>query len=148
MSDSGSTAGRPWLKQVGVWAVVVLVAFLAGLVPMWFAARETMTTLRATERDLDRARLETALGFATIAARRGDYEPARQATSIFYTTLDATLSSPESPFTPAERDGLRELIAERDDLITLLARRDPASADRLAELYMRYRTIVSPPTAQ
>jgi hypothetical protein len=38
---------------------------------------------------------------------------------------------------------MQPLMAGRDELITLLARNDPSSADRLADLFVAYRKIVS-----
>jgi hypothetical protein len=40
---------------------------------------------------------------------------------------------------PAQKENLKPLLNERDDLITLLARSDPASADRLAQLYVSFK---------
>jgi hypothetical protein len=37
---------------------------------------------------------------------------------------------------------VQPLLAGRDEIITLLARSDPASADRLSELYVAYRKAV------
>ena len=34
-------------------------------------------------------------------------------------------------------------LNQRDDVITLLARSDPASADRLSDLYVSYRAAVN-----
>jgi hypothetical protein len=38
---------------------------------------------------------------------------------------------------------MQPLFAGRDELITLLARSDPASADRIADLFVAYRKIMS-----
>ncbi|MDQ3651133.1 MAG: hypothetical protein M3458_12825, partial [Acidobacteriota bacterium] len=39
-------------------------------------------------------------------------------------------------------DRARAILAARDDLITLLARNDPASADRLTDIYVAYRSAL------
>ena len=44
---------------------------------------------------------------------------------------------------PAVCATLQQLFAGRDELITLLARSDPASADRLADLFVTYRKIMN-----
>jgi hypothetical protein len=41
-----------------------------------------------------------------------------------------------------QRDALLPLLAPRDELITLLARSDPASADRLSNLYVVVRKVL------
>ena len=127
------------VRKVVLYAVVLLIVFLMGLVPMWMTAR-----LRARERDAAQASLrisslQNALGNAAIDARRGEYEPARQAASEFFTNLQAEIDRGDSVFNVAQRTTLRSLFAMRDDAITLLARSDPASAERLVVLYVGYR---------
>lgn len=127
------------LKRLGVYATVVFAAFLFGFVPMWLVARA-----RANERDdvqqaLRLTELENGLGAAAIQSRRGDYEPARQAASTFFTNLGAELDRSPSGFSESQREMMQSLLAQRDQLITLLARGDPAAADRLANVYVSYR---------
>jgi len=84
--------------------------------------------------------LQNTLGNAAIDARRGEYEGARQAASDFFTNLQAEIDrGRDSVFTEMQRTNLRALFDSRDDAITLLARSDPASADRLLILYVKYR---------
>ena len=89
-------------------------------------------------------RMQSSLATAAIDARRGDYEPARQAVSQFFTSLRAEIDKGNnSIYTQAQREGMQPLFAGRDELITLLARSDPASADRLSDLFAAYRKIVN-----
>ena len=131
------------LKRFAIYGLVLLIAFLVGFVPMWTSARS-----RAHERDTARASLrisglQNLIASAAIDARRGEYEPARQAASEFFTTLQAELDrAPDSVFNDSQKAGLRPLFDGRDETITLLARSDPAAADRLADLYVRYRQTV------
>jgi hypothetical protein len=48
-----------------------------------------------------------------------------------------------SSYTQAQRAQLQPLFAGRDELVTLLARSDPASADRLTDLFVAYRKMTS-----
>lgn len=127
-----------------IYAAVLLVVFLLGLVPMWLKARE-----RAAERDTALAALrintiQNTLANAAIDARRGEYESARRAASEFYTDLRAELDrARESVFNETQQTALNALFDTRDDTITLLARSDPASADRLSDLHNRYRQAVA-----
>jgi hypothetical protein len=74
----------------------------------------------------------------------GNYEPARQATSDFFTSLRAETDTPSaSALTQAQIEGVQPLFTQRDEIITLLARNDPASADRLSDLYVSYRNIMN-----
>lgn len=142
---SGSSSESIWqnerVKRLIPYAVVLLVVFLVGAVPMWMTARS-----RAQERDTAQAALristlQNTLANAAIDARRGEYEPARQAASDFFTNLRAEIErGRDSVFNEAQQNTLRSTFVDtRDDTITLLARGDPASADRLVDLYSKYR---------
>jgi hypothetical protein len=85
------------------------------------------------------------LASAAIDARRGDYEPARQGASEFFTELRAEMDrGAKSALTEAQRAALEPMFAQRDNIITLLARSDPAAADRLSDIYAGYRKAVQP----
>ncbi len=132
------------LQRVGIYAALMLVAFLIGFVPMWLKARESGNNLAATEHNLSLARLQNNLASAALDARRGDYEPARQAASQFYTSLREDIDKGDaSTLTPVQREAAQALFAGRDEIITLLARSDPAVADRLTDVYVAYRKIVN-----
>jgi hypothetical protein len=133
---------RPLVQRVGIYAAVLLFAFLLGFVPMWLKARGYSSSLDSAERQLTLARIQSALASAVIDARRGDYEPARQAASQFFTSLRAEADKGDgSTFTRAQRDAMQPLFARRDEIITLLARSDPAAADQLSDLYVAYRRL-------
>lgn len=128
------------VRKVILYAAILLFVFLIGLVPMWITSRA-----RARERDaalatLRISTLQNMLGNAAIDSRRGEYEIARQAASDFFTNLQAEIDrGRDSVFPDTQRTNLRALFDSRDDAITLLARSDPASADRLLVLYVKYR---------
>jgi hypothetical protein len=111
---------------------------------MWLKARAANNSLAETEHQLFLAKMQNNIGSAVIDARRGEYEPARQAASQFFTSLRAELDKAEgSNLTQAQKQGIQPLLAGRDEVITLLARSDPASADRLADLYVTYRKVLN-----
>ena len=132
------------MQRVGIYAAIVAIAFLAGFVPMWLKARESGNNLAATEHNLSLARLQNNLASAALDARRGDYEPARQAASGFYNALRTDIDKGDaSSLTPAQRTAAQELFAGRDDIITRLARSDPAAAEQLSDVYIAYRKIMN-----
>ena len=134
----------PAIRRFVIYAGVLLVVFLLGFVPMWLKARECGGGLAGAENQLNLARLQNNLASAVIDARRGDYEPARQAASQFFTSLRAEADKADaSTLTRAQREGLEPLFTRRDEIITLLARSDPASADRLSDLYVSYRKLMN-----
>jgi hypothetical protein len=139
-----SGKSRPFMQRLMIYAGVLLIVFLLGLVPMWLKARAANNSLAETEHQLFLAKMQNNIGSAVIDARRGEYEPARQAASQFFTSLRAELDKAEgSNLTQAQKQGIQPLLAGRDEVITLLARSDPASADRLADLYVTYRKVLN-----
>ena len=145
----------PFWRRILIYAAVLVGVFLLGLVPMWLTARSRADERDAARHGLRLSQMQNRLASAAIDARRGEYEPARQAASDFFTELRAEIerASDSSAFTAQQRDSLRPMLNGRDDLITLLARSDPAAADRLTDLYVAYRNAVasassSPPQRQ
>ena len=133
-----------WMRRLVVYAGVLLLVFLLGLLPMWLKARECTGSLAEAQRELNLVRMQSNLASAAIDARRGDYEPARQAASQVFTTMSAEIDKGDaSDFNRAQRDGIQPLFAGRDEIITLLARSDPASAERLTDLFVAYRKLMS-----
>ena len=134
----------PKMRRFLIYGGVLLAVFLLGLVPMWLQARASAGRLAEVERRLALVEMQSDLASASIDARRGDYEPARQSASHFFTSLRAEVDKGDtSVFTQAQRAGVQPLFEGRDEIITLLARSDPASADRLSDLYVAYRKAVS-----
>lgn len=131
-------------KRVGIYAGVAGVVFLLGLIPMWLKARDYASQRDAAQHELRLSRLENSLSEATIDARRAQYEPARQTASDFFTELRAQVEKEaDADLTATQRESVRPLLAQRDEVITLLARSDPAAADRLSDIYVKFRGAMS-----
>jgi hypothetical protein len=93
----------------------------------------------AARREVRLKRIELTLASSALDARRGEYEQARQEAAAFFTGLGEEVRS-ETPILDAgQRATMEELMRQRDELITLLARSDPASTERLANLYVAFR---------
>jgi hypothetical protein len=142
-----SQRDSPW-RRFAIYALILLVVFLVGLVPMWFSARSRAKERDDARRELRLSEMENDLSAAVINARRGEYEPARQAISSVFTSLgtQCDLAAQQPDLTRAQCEALRPALAQRDEMITLLARSDPASADRLTEMYVVYQKAMSVPT--
>ena len=145
--ETTSDRANPW-RRFAIYALILVVVFLLGLVPMWLAARNRAKERDDARRELRLSEMENDLSAAVINARRGEYEPARQATSRFFTTVRAQCDAPTEPsdLTGAQCEALRPSLDQRDELITLLARSDPASADRLTEIYVAHEKAMSVPS--
>ena len=142
--NRGNSVWNNRIRRLILYAAVLLVVFLAGLVPMWWTSRTYARERDAAQASLRVSNLQNALANAAIDARRGEYEPARQAASDFFSNLQIeTDRGRDSVFNEAQRDVLRPMFEKRDETITLLARSDPASADRLVDLYTKYRQAIA-----
>ena len=138
-SEPSSTPLMKWL----IFAGVVVLAFLLGFVPMWLSNRQLSADLADRGKQLHRSRIQNTLTAATIYARRGEYETARQNTSAFFTDIRAEMDKGnEGVLSEQERVGLTRVMAERDEIITLLSRNDPAAAERLSNVFVEYSGVV------
>lgn len=136
------------MSKYGIWAIALLVAFLLGLLPMWWQYSSTNQTLEATQKQLQKAQIKDYMMTAIVEARNGEYEVARQNASEFFTSLNAEIEKGDKGFLTAEqREKLKTLFTNRDNMITLLAQRDPASADRLTDMYAVYKQAMAMATA-
>ena len=130
-------------RRILILLVVALVVFLAGFVPMWMKVRDQSALREKAERTLTVTRIVKDLGSAAIDARRGEYEAARQEASAFFSAANFEIDQRgASALSEQQKKALKPLLAGRDEVITLLARSDPASAERLANLYVAVRKVL------
>ena len=147
-SSANSISPNNRVRRLILYASVLAAVFLIGLVPMWLKSRTAARERDAAQASLRVSNLQNSLANAAIDARRGEYEPARQAASDFFTNLTFEIArGSDSAFNESQRNTLGSLFAARDDTITLLARSDPASTDRLVDLYTKYRQAIASVTA-
>ena len=137
------------LVKIGICAVVLIIVFLAGFIPMWMKANSEAANHSITTKTLTRSEIFNLIATAIVDARRGEYESARQKTSDFYTRLDAQIQSGESSaYSNVQNESLKAAFTNRDAIITLLAQRDPASVERLTDIYLIYRRAVGESVTQ
>ncbi|HYV84078.1 MAG TPA: hypothetical protein VE931_11210 [Pyrinomonadaceae bacterium] len=143
LSPRISALAIPW-KRVALYATIALGFFLLGFVPMWFKTDAAIEQRDAAQRAVRLTQLHNTLASAVIDVQRGQYEPARQLTSDFYTTLRRQIDTDNGTlFTGSQREELISLLGERDELITQLARSDPAATERLIRVYSTYSRVVN-----
>jgi hypothetical protein len=144
MSENWQSRTTHRIRRFVIYVALLLLAFLLGLVPMWWVNSRCSSSLAEAERQTSLARMENSLASAAIYAERGDYETARLAASDFFTALrTVTANGVDSGLSEAEIAGLQPLLTRRDEIVTLLARGDTASADLLSDLYVSYRELVN-----
>jgi hypothetical protein len=66
---SKSVKTTHFLRGVGIEAVLLLVIFLLGFVPMWLKSREAASRLSEAERHLNLARIQNAMASAAVDTR-------------------------------------------------------------------------------
>ncbi len=143
LSERVSGIAIPW-RRIALYTTLSLGFFLLGFIPMWWKANSAIEQRDVAQREVRLGQLQNILSAATVDAQRGEYEPARQRTSDFYTNLRSQLDAGNaSIFTPVQREKLRTFLDERDDVITLLARSDTAAADRLIATYLSYNKLTT-----
>lgn len=131
------------LTRWGLYALVLLMVFLLGLIPMWLQKRQVSQELDTTQKQLRKSEIKGLLTTSIVEAKRGEYEPARKDTSDFFTQLDAEIKKEEeSALTSEARGKLKTIFDNRDGTITMLAQRDQASVERLTDIYVIYQTAV------
>jgi hypothetical protein len=129
----------PFMRVV-LYAVVLLGAFLLGLIPMWMKAHVRAQELNQAQSTLRVSALQNLLANAASDARRGEYESARHAASTFFTNLQTEIDrGDDSAFNQIQQNDLHSMFVARDETITQLARSDPAAVERLFDLYSTYR---------
>jgi hypothetical protein len=127
----------------GIFAAVLLIVFLIGLVPMWIQKRAVQNELATSQKQLRKSEISSLLTTAIVEANRGEYEPARRNTSDFFTRLQSEVDKgEESALTKEERDKLTAIFTNRDTIITMLAQRDQASVQRLTDIFVIYQKAV------
>ena len=145
VAKAGWLVFSPAVRRFGIYAAAALVIFLAGLIPMWLKADAARSQRDAARRELRLSRMQNMLASSAVDAGRGEYEPARQEASDFFTALREHLDhgGAEETLSAAQREGLKPLLTERDDVITLLARSDPAAGPRLLEMHAAFRRLIN-----
>ena len=142
------------LTRWGIYALILLIVFLLGLIPMWMQKREITKELDSTQKQLRKSEIKGLLTSSIVEAKRGEYETARKDTSEYFTRLNTEIKKgEESALTSEERGKLEKIFDNRDSTITMLAQRDQASVERLTDIYVNYLTavgqkvITSPPVS-
>ena len=58
-----------YLREIGIEAILLLVVFLLGFVPMWLKSRAAASRLSEAERHLNLARIQNAMASAAVDTR-------------------------------------------------------------------------------
>jgi len=143
LTDKPIRRNIPW-KRIALYVVLAVGFFLLGLIPMALRARQYAEEREAAQHEVRLKQMETQLASAVINADRGEYEPARQTASDFFTSLRSQIDrGAKSDLSSLQRDRLKLLLSQRDDVVTLLARSDPAAVNRLSDIYVAYQKAMN-----
>ena len=145
---SAASGKNEALKRIGIVGTIALVAFLLGFLPAWLSARGYQNERDAVQKTLRPSVLQNNLATATINARRGEFEQARQQSSEFFTDLRSEIDLDESAFSSQQVEAVQPILAQRDEMITQLARGDAAAVDRLTDLYFGFMHVKNSPAPE
>ncbi len=135
MSTNAAIAARSPRRTLWMAAAIAL-AFLLGVATQFSRAQRSERELQLAKRALLFTTLEARLGAATLEARRGSYEVARQLASEFYSGLQPHVAS-----TPdAARRFFTGVLDQRDAVITELSRGEERAGILLTDLYLQWRS--------
>ncbi len=103
------------VRRLILYAALLLVVFLAGLVSIWLKSRTYARERDAAQASLKVSNLRNSLANAAIDARRAGYEPTRQAASDFVTNLGARVATqlPSTGWSISIRNIVRRSQARR-----------------------------------
>lgn len=143
VTKTAVTRNIPW-KMVAVYFALAAAFFSMGFIPGWLKARQSAAERETAQHQLRLKQMESQIAAAVINADRGEYEPARQTASDFFTALRTQLDRGDnSDLSAPQRDKVKGLLSQRDDVITLLARSDPAAVNRLSDIYVTYQKAMN-----
>lgn len=151
MSDTENdlkTRMKEKLTRWGIFAGIVIVAFLIGLVPMWMQKNQVARELASTQKQLSKSEIRGLLTTALVEANRGEYEAGRKNASEFFSSLRTEYDkNDEGSFPAEEREKLKTIFDNRDSTVTMLAQRDQASIQRLTDIYFTFQKAVGMPSS-
>ncbi len=143
------TASSPLIRW-SIFAAIVIIAFLVGIIPMMMQKWAVQTELAATQTQLRKAEMKNLLTSSIVEANRGEYEPARQNMTDFFQKLRAEDEKADEGFlTQDQRGKIKPIFDSSYAVITMLAQRDQASVERLTNVYSTYQQamgVTQPPT--
>jgi hypothetical protein len=143
VTDKPTKQNTRW-KRISLYIVLAVGFFLLGLIPMALRARQYAEDRDTAQQEVRLQRMENQLAAAVINSDRGEYEPARQTASDFFTSLRSQIDrGPQSDLSSLQQDRLKGLLSERDAVITLLARSDPAAVTRLSDIDATYQKAMN-----
>jgi hypothetical protein len=135
----------PRLGQWRSYATAFAVGLLIAALPLAWLLVQTTRHRNDINRELRTTTLELSLVRAVVLARNGDYATARDEASAFFTSARTEVDRQSDSLDGAHTNALKKLLLDRDAIITLLARSDPASGERLSQLYLSYRSALTQP---
>jgi hypothetical protein len=132
------------VKNKVLWIVLLLIiVFLAGLLPSYVKARRLENALAGARREQTLAELRDLSSLAYFQANQKDYGLAGgTATRFFDRTQAAANQAPDA----GARKPLEELLSLRDPITAGLAKGDPGVLGNLQDLFLKTRQVTASPS--
>jgi flagellar biosynthesis component FlhA len=142
MALSGKT--KFWMVTI-----LLLIAFLAGYLPMYVRNRELLTNAKGLQSGLDQARqrlrvatLQNDLGMILVEVTQNNFGIAKDRSSRFFDDLQQATSSVSDNNL---RQTLITMLARRNEITSDLTRLNPEIAAKLRILYLDFSKVAAHP---
>jgi len=116
--------------------VLLAAAFLGGYIPQRLEADRAKKELATLQLNHDLSELQRRLGVASHEAMRNNYASAAEAAKSFFAGCDDIVQKYPFENEPRTRNTLTTFAASRDAVMAQLVAGDPASKERLANMYL------------
>jgi hypothetical protein len=130
MENTQASAPEPRTKKVLRMAVLLLIAFVAGLLPMFIQLTQTRGELAAAKKRIELAEVRELAALSFLEVSRNNYGVASSHTSQLFDRLSRLAQSADEP----TRSLALSLLDKRDAITGLLAAADPAARVELQNL--------------
>lgn len=130
-------------NKIGFGVVLLVVVFLAGLIPSYVKAHRLENELREARRESALARLRDLASLAYFQASQRDYGLASGTSTRFFDgAREAANRTPDA----SAKKPLEDLLSSRDSITAGLAKGDPAVLRDLGVLFLKTREATASAT--
>src|SRR5450759_1189907 len=129
---------RPVRNTIVVAGVLVIVAFLAGLLPSYVKGKRLENDLRQAGQQNRMAQLRDLAGLAYFEASQKNYGLAATTAARFFERTREAAAADQTAHSSG-RTALQDLLSARDKITSELAKGDPGVLNDLQTLYLKTR---------
>jgi hypothetical protein len=136
MQETGVAPRTHRFRNFVIFLLLLLGAYGAGYIPERMARSRTTEELNRLTFDHDLSELHRRLGVASHEAMRNNYASAAQSAQVFFEKCNDVLQKYPFENEPRTKYTLSTFANSRDAIMTQLATGDPASRERLMNMFL------------